>query len=132
MESQIAVVMALISATLITPPTTYSQTYPGVTQINYDFRGSVPPVSEWYSCINDLRRKPFDQKQADKCLQSILSRPHLTKGRVIAQPEKTYTQVSFVLESPSLTLSKVDFGLPTELEMDFERFTANDVEVLRA
>ena len=113
------------------PATLYPQEFPGKAQIDYELKGSVPPVPEWYECIKNLRGKPFDRKDADKCLQSILSHPHLTGGKVIAKPEHKYTQVSFILESPALTLSKVDFGLSRSFELSFAEFISNDEDVLR-
>jgi len=109
----------------------YAQVFPGKAQIDYELKGSVPPVSEWYECINSLRGKPFSRTEADKCLQSILSRPHLTSGRVIATPEHNYTQVSFILESPPLALAKVDFGLSPAFDLDFADFISKDEDVLR-
>jgi hypothetical protein len=81
----------------------------------------VPPVWEWYSCVNDLAGKPFDRRAAEACLKSILSHPHLSGGKLVVEPHRGYTTIVFRLASPSLTLAKVNFGLPPELEVEFER-----------
>jgi hypothetical protein len=113
------------------PATIYPQEFPGKAQIDYELKGSVPPVPGWFECIGSLGGKPFNRREADQCLQSILSHPHLTGGKVIVKPERNYTQVSFILESPPLALSKVDFGLPPGLELGFAEFISRDKDVLR-
>jgi hypothetical protein len=129
-EEKMKIRKLILAVFTFLPIALYSQALPGRVQIDYNLKGSVPPVSEWYDCINSLRGKPFDRTEADKCLQSILSRPHLTSGRVIAKPEHNYTQVSFILESPPLALAKVDFGLSRGFDLDFAEFINRDEDVL--
>jgi hypothetical protein len=88
--------------------------------------GSTPPVREYYSCVNDLGGKPFDRQAADVCLKSILSHPHFTGGNVVVEPHASYTTVKFELESPALTLTKVNFGLPPDREIEFEHLLSED------
>lgn len=88
--------------------------------------GSVPPVQEWYSCIHDLDNKPFDRPAAEACLTWILSHPHLTAGKLIVKPRREHTTVLFRLESPSLTVAKVNNGLPPDLEAEFEHRSSVD------
>jgi len=96
------------------------------TQPFIETRGSIPPVTDWYSCVAELRGKPFDRKQVDGCLQSVLSHPHLTAGKVVVKPRRGFTNVTFILESPALTLSKVDFGLPLDRRIEFENLMGQD------
>ncbi len=114
------------------PATLYPQEFPGKVQIDHEQKGSLPPVPEWYACMRNLDGKPFDRKDADKCLQSILSHPYLTGGKVVVEPGRGYTLVSFILESPSLTLLKVEFQLSRGFELAFAEFISNDEDVLRA
>jgi hypothetical protein len=101
------------------------------TVVERELVGSVPPVTEWYACMNRLRDKPFDRSKADACLNSILSHPELTSGKLLVKPQNGYTEVTFVLKSPVLTLATASFGLPRELEADFEKFVGSDEDVLR-
>ena len=88
--------------------------------------GSTPPVREYYSCAYDLSGKPFDRRAAEACLKSILSHPHFTGGNVVVEPHVGYTTVKFEVESPALTLTKVDFGLASDRELEFEHQLSDD------
>src|SRR5438309_2049083 len=89
-------------------------------------KGSIPPIPAWYSCIREMRGQPFDQQKVDGCLHSVLSRPHLTAGRVIVKHHRRFAEVTFFLESPALVLSKVDFGLSVDRQMEFENLLRLD------
>jgi outer membrane protein assembly factor BamA len=96
------------------------------TQTSIERTGSIPPVAEWYSCIRDMRGRPFDRQEVDRCLHSVLTHPHLTSGKVVVKQQHGYTEVTFVLESPALILSKVDFGLPLARQLEFEDLLKQD------
>lgn len=117
--------LKFISLVLVLPAALLAQDRSG-TQPYVETKGSVPPVAEWYSCTKELRGKPFDRKEADKCLQSILSRPHLTSGKVVVKHYRGYTEVTFILESAALRLSKVDFGLSHGRQIEFENLMSQD------
>jgi outer membrane protein assembly factor BamA len=55
----------------------------------------------------------------------------LTAGKVLVKPRRGFTDVTFILESPALTLSKVDFGLPVDRRMEFENLLSQDQFSLR-
>jgi outer membrane protein assembly factor BamA len=101
------------------------------TRTGIEANGSIPPVAEWYSCIRDMRGKPFDRKEVDGCLQSVLSHPHLTGGKVVVKQRGGYTSVTFVLESPEVIVSKVDFGLSGARQLEFEDLVKQDEYALR-
>jgi hypothetical protein len=50
----------------------------------------------------------------------------LTAGKVVVKPRRGFTDVTFILESPALTLSKVDFGLPLNRRTEFENLMSQD------
>jgi outer membrane protein assembly factor BamA len=116
---------AVLLACITLPTVALAQDLSG-TQPFIETKGSIPPVSEWYSCVRDMRGKPFDRKEVDGCLHSVLSHPHLTAGKVVVKPRRGFTNVTFVLESPALTLSKVDFGLPVDRQIEFENLMRQD------
>jgi len=115
----------ILLACMTLPTVALAQDLSG-TQPFIETRGSIPPVTDWYSCVAELRGKPFDRKQVDGCLQSVLSHPHLTAGKVVVKPRRGFTNVTFILESPALTLSKVDFGLPLDRRIEFENLMGQD------
>ena len=90
------------------------------TRTSIETKGSIPPVAEWYSCVRDMREKPFDRKEVDRCLSSVLSHPQLTRGKVVVRERQGYTDVAFILEASALKLSRVDFGLSGARQLEFE------------
>jgi len=115
----------ILLAHIILPTIVLAQDLSG-TQPFIEAKGSIPPIPEWYSCVRDMRGKPFDRKEVDGCLQSVLSHPHLTAGKIVVKPRRGFTDVTFALESPALTLSKVDFGLPVDRQIEFENLMSQD------
>lgn len=114
------------------PPSIHAQQYPGKVQPSIELKGSVPPIAEWYSCVASIGGRSFSQADADQCLRSILSHPHLTSGRVLVSAEGAYTEVTFLLESPSLRLTQLDFvGLSEDSLPEFQRFISQNDEVLK-
>ena len=113
------------------PAIGFAHKLPCKAQIDIELKGSAPPVMEWYSCAKDLDGKPFNRQETDRCLQSILSHSQFAAGKVVVEPGHRHTQVSFILESPPLKLTKLDFGLSTGRTLDFEGFIRHDGNVLR-
>ncbi len=120
----------ILLACMTLPTAALAQDLSG-TQPFIETKGSIPPMTDWYSCVTELRGKPFDRKQVDGCLHSVLSHSHLTAGKVVVKPRRGFTDVTFILESPALTLSKVDFGLPLDRRIEFENLMSQDEFSLR-
>ncbi len=107
----------VLIALVLFPYTVAAQSPSGdLTVVQYDIKGSAPPVKESYACTRSLRGKFYNRKEADACLQTILSHPQFAAGKVVAEHHRKYTEATFILESPKLTLSSVDLGLPEYLQ----------------
>ena len=115
----------VLLAHIALPTVLFAQDLSG-TQTSIETKGSIPPVAEWYSCVREMRGKPFDRQEVDGCLRSVLSHPHLTAGKVVVKQHPGYTDVAFVLDSPALILSKVDFGLSRARQLEFEDLVKQD------
>jgi len=115
----------ILLAPIVLPTVLMAQELSGI-QTSIETKGSIPPVAEWYSCVRDMRGKPFDSKKVDGCLRSVLSHPHLTAGKVVVKQNPGYTDVAFVLDSPALILSSVDFGLSRARQLEFENLLKQD------
>jgi hypothetical protein len=81
-----------------------------------DEHGSVPPIPQWFACMRELDDKPYDKKKSQSCLDSILSHPEIEKGKLIFKRHKVEDVLTFRVESPSLSVTDVDFGIaPSDL-----------------
>jgi hypothetical protein len=65
--------------------------------------GSVPPVNQWFRCIHELERKPYNHEKAQECLNSILSHPEIEKGAIAFDDRRDL--LTFSLSSPTLVVS---------------------------
>src|SRR5882672_1849070 len=73
--------------------------------------GSVPPIPEWFNCVQELRGKPYDKARSRTCLDLILSHPEIPKGKFSLKHHKHSDALTFYLESPSLFVNDVDLGI---------------------
>ncbi|HXN65221.1 MAG TPA: hypothetical protein VN862_07795 [Candidatus Acidoferrales bacterium] len=105
--------------------TANSQSLP-VASVYIERHGSAPPVPRWYACARNLKDQTFNRLAADQCLQSILSHPYFTDGKIEIEKQKRGIVVSFLLESPSLRIVNVSFTLPTDLRIELENWLAID------
>lgn len=100
-----------------------------VIRVDFEDHGSAPPVSEWYSCIRKLDGQPtFDPAQGNRCLREILGhRKYFKSGRIEIQPSKFDLElVIFVLQSPSLKLRTIDYGIRKELQSEFRDYVTRN------
>jgi hypothetical protein len=73
--------------------------------------GSVPPIPQWTSCIEELKNKPYDETQSQECLDSILSHPGIQGGSIKLERHKKESWLTFQIQSPPLILTDVDLGI---------------------
>jgi hypothetical protein len=73
--------------------------------------GSVPPIPQWFTCVSALSHHPYDKHKAQECLDSILSHPEITRGSFAF--DKHGKALTFSVESPTLIVTDVDFGIST-------------------
>lgn len=100
-----------------------------VVGIDFENHGSVPPATEWYACARKLDGRPtFDVAQGNKCLREILSHHgYFKSGRIKIAPSKFKSEVViFVLESPALKLTNIDYGIREELQSEFRDYVARN------
>jgi hypothetical protein len=94
--------------------------------VDYENHGSIPPVSDWYACgrrLNGLQS--YDPAEGKKCLKEILSHGHFKSGRIKVSSTAYGRLVTFVLESPSLKLTHMDYGIRNELKSEFHDYLAS-------
>ncbi|MGH9680284.1 MAG: hypothetical protein ACRD4Y_10065, partial [Candidatus Acidiferrales bacterium] len=102
----------------------HSQVDNGIS-VDIEDHGSAPPVSDWYSCVRELEKQPsYDPAQGNRCLKQILSHGQYFKsGRIRFAPSTRVSKlVVFVLESPSLKLTTIDYGIRKELKSEFQDY----------
>ena len=88
--------------------------------------GSVPPIPDWFSCVGELHKEPYDKAKAQACLQSILSHPEILKGKASFHRYKERDALTFHLESPPLTVTDVDLDVgPADLAKVHELLAIN-------
>ena len=88
--------------------------------------GSVPPIPDWFSCVGELEKAPYDKAKARACLQSILSHPEILKGKASFHRYKERDALTFHLESQPLTVTDVDLGIaPADLAQVHELLAIN-------
>jgi len=92
--------------------------------VDIEEHGSIPPVSEWFACLRKLDGQPtYDPAQGDKCLKEILSHKYIKSGRIEFATSKVLSKlVIFVLESPSLKMTNIDYGIRKELKSEFQDY----------
>lgn len=73
--------------------------------------GSVPPIPDWFSCVEELDKKPYNKVKARACLNSVLLHPEVVKGKVSFHHYKERDALTFHVESPSLVVTDVDWGI---------------------
>jgi hypothetical protein len=118
--------VCLVSLLVFCIGTANSQSLP-VASVYVERHGSAPPVPQWYACVGKLRDQTFSRSAADQCLQTILSHPYFTNGKIdVSKYKKRGTIVTFELYSPSLTITNVTFALPTDLRIELENWLAID------
>jgi hypothetical protein len=102
----------LLTAVLVggTFPAALAQSTRGV-EIWVDQHGAVPPVSQWFKCFRELRGKPYDKTNSQKCLASILSHSQIEKGKIIFKHYKEVDDLTFRLVSPSLAVTDIDLDV---------------------
>ena len=89
-------------------------------------RGSVPSIPDWFSCVGELHKEPYDKAKAQACLQSILSHPEILKGKASLHRYKERDALTFHLESPPLTVTDIDLGIgPADLARVHELLAIN-------
>ncbi len=95
------------------------------TSVNLETHGSVPPARQWYRCIGELDGKQsYDAVRGEQCLKEILGHEHIKSGKIKFEPSRVVSKlVIFVLESPSLKLTGIDYGIRKELESEFRSYT---------
>lgn len=94
--------------------------------IYVESRGSVPPIPDWFTCVRELDKKTYNNVKARACLQSILSHPEVVKGKFSLHHYKVRDVLTFHLESPSLTVKDVDWGIgPGDLAQTHELLAIN-------
>jgi hypothetical protein len=103
----------------------YAQDTKGVS-VDYENHGSIPPVSDWYACGRRLNgSQSYDPAEGEKCLKEILSHGHFKSGRIKVSSTAYGPLVTFVLDSPSLKLTHIDYGIRKELKTEFQDFLAS-------
>lgn len=118
--------VCLVSLLVFCIGTANSQSLP-VASVYVERHGSAPPVPQWYACVGKLRDQTFSRSVADQCLQTILSHPYFTNGKIdVSKYKKRGTIVTFELYSPSLAITNVTFALPTDLRIELENWLAID------
>lgn len=82
--------------------------------------GSEPPsFNEWHGCVDGLRGSSYTKESAQACLNSILKTRYFVGGKIETSPYGTDSvKLEFVLDAPSLILTKVDLYAPAD---DIER-----------
>jgi hypothetical protein len=117
----------LASCFLATSPLpSYAQSGNRELHIWVESHGSVPPIPEWFTCVSELKGKPYDKARSRSCLDSILSHPEIQKGKFSIKHQNDSDGLTFYLESPSLTVSDVDLGIaPTDLARVHELLATN-------
>ncbi len=95
------------------------------TSVDVETHGSVPPVMQWYHCVGELDGKQsYDAARGEKCLKEILGHGYFKSGKIKFEPSSVVSKlVIFVLDSPSLKLTKIDYGIRKELESEFRDYT---------
>jgi hypothetical protein len=95
------------------------------TAVDIEAHGSVPPVRQWYQCVRELDGKQsYDAARGKQCLKEILGHEHIKSGKIKFEPSRVVSKlVIFVLESPSLKLTGIDYGIRKELESEFRDYT---------
>ena len=58
-----------------------------------------------------LDDKPYDRKESQSCLNLILSHPEIQKGKLILRHYKIEDSLTFRVESPSLSVSDLEWGV---------------------
>jgi outer membrane protein assembly factor BamA len=92
-------------------------------RLDYEDHGSVPPVSDWYACGRKLDGlQSYDPAEGEKCLKEILNHGHFKSGHITVSSTASGPLVIFVLESPPLKLSHIDYGISKEMKSDFEDY----------
>jgi hypothetical protein len=71
--------------------------------------GSVPPIGQWFSCVQELEHRPYDKQKAQVCLDSILSHPEIEKGEFVFDQQKEL--LTFYIKAPMLILSDMDLDV---------------------
>jgi len=88
--------------------------------------GSVPPIPDWFGCVREPDKKPYDKIRTQTCLHSILSHQEVLKGKVSPHHYKAQDALTFRVESPSLTVTDVDLGIaPADLAQVHELLAIN-------
>lgn len=95
-------------------------------RVDSENHGSVPPVSDWYACLRKLNGlQSYDPTEGERCLTAILSHGHFKSGHIRISSTAYGPLVIFVLESPPLRLTQIDYGIRKELKRDFEDYLAS-------
>lgn len=99
------------------------------TSIDFETHGSIPPVMQWYRCARELDGKPvYDTARGQECLKEILGHGYFKSGRIKFEPSTVASKlVIFVLESPSLKLTNIDYGIRKELDGEFRDYVVSNV-----
>jgi hypothetical protein len=100
-----------------------------VVRVDVESHGSPPPISAWYACVRKLDGQlTFNLAQGNKCLREILDhRKYFKSGRIEITPSKFDSElVVFVLESPPLKLTKIDYGIRNELQSEFRDYVTGN------
>lgn len=70
--------------------------------------------------------KHYDPQEGEKCLKDILSHEHFKSGRIkVSSTRYGGPLVTIVLESPSLKLTHIDYGIRKELKSEFQDYLAS-------
>jgi outer membrane protein assembly factor BamA len=118
-------IIRLILLLLILTPCGYAQETKAV-RVDYEDHGSVPPVRAWYTCglrLDGLQS--YDSREGEKCLKEIMSHGHIKSGRIKVSSLPDEQLVVFVLESPELKLTDVDYGIRKEFRSEFQDYLAS-------
>jgi hypothetical protein len=101
--------------------------------VDLEDHGSIPPVSEWYFCVRQLDDQPtYNPTQGEKCLKQILAHRYFKSGRIeVSQAASSSQRVVFVLNSPKLKITNIEYGIRKDFEGDFQEYLAANNEFPR-
>lgn len=124
--------LAVIAFTAVHPRTAFGQA-PTVALTQVKVQGSEPPdFSNWNGCVRSLGGKPYNESAANRCLSSILTREYFTGGQIQTEPYgKGEVRVVFVLNAPSLVLSRLDINVSPNEREKLMKWLSMDARTLR-
>ena len=92
--------------------------------------GSYPPLPGLYSCVRELDGKQFDIGTSNKCLQSILASKYFLEGHIETMHQGSGVVIRFELKAPSLRITDINYGAPSDWQAELSALAAKDPEFL--